>query len=471
MTLLMIAISSILISCLLYHHLTKKLNYWKKRNIAGPQPIPFFGNLKESALRRQPVGLLYKKFYQDYPKEKLVGIYLMKTPALLIRDLEIAKHILIKDFDIFADRGIKFGEKDLGQNLFHADGDTWRQLRSRFTPLFTSGKLKNMLYLIIERADRFIEHLDKITAVNKEHEVHSLMQKFTQATIAACAFGLDIDSYDTQAETLQRIDKKIFTVNSSSILDMMYPGVLKKMGKSKFPSEVKDFFVNLTKKVIAQRNGKPTDRNDFMDLMLALREKQGAKGDNDAEKVLEMSDSVISAQSFVFYAAGYETSASTMGFMLYQLALNPDIQDKVVAEIDEVMKKNNGVISVESMSELSYMGKVFDETLRMYPIIDKLKRCAQMDYKVPGTDVTIMKGQTVLVSVHGIHFDEVYYPHPDVFDPERFSPKNMAGRHSCAYMPFGLGPRHCIGKLLFYLTLRGNQSVPSVKQGYNSQKI
>ncbi|XP_063387752.1 cytochrome P450 6B1-like [Cydia fagiglandana] len=439
----------------LYRHFTNKLDYWRTKNIAGPQPIPFFGNLKESALRRVPVGLLYKKFYEDYPEEKIVGIYLMKTPAILIRDLEIAKHVLIKDFDMFADRGIKFGEKDMGANLFHADGDTWRVLRSRFSPLFTSGKLRNMLHLINERAEKFVNYVDLITKDNTEHEVHSLVQKYTQATIAACAFGLDMDTYGQLADTLKRIDEKIFTVNSSSILDMLYPGILKKMGGSKFPKEVKEFFFDLTKRIISQRQGKPTERNDFMDLILALRQKEiQCRTKNDDNLILDMNDSVISAQSFVFYAAGYETSASTMGFLLYQLALNQDIQNKVIEELDAVLKKHNGEMSLEVISELTYMGKVFDETLRMYPIIDKLKRCAQMDYEVPETDLTIKKGQIVIVPVHGIHFDEKYYPNPEVFNPERFSPENVAARHSCAYMPFGLGPRHCIGMRFAIVQIR-----------------
>ncbi|XP_048001392.1 cytochrome P450 6B1-like [Leguminivora glycinivorella] len=438
----------------LYRHFTEKLNYWKTKNVAGPQPIPFFGNLKDSALRRVPVGLLYKKFYEEFPEEKVVGIYLMKTPAILIRDLEIAKNVLIKDFDVFADRGIKFGEKDMGANLFHADGDTWRVLRARFTPLFTSGKLKNMLHLINERAEKFLEHVELITKDNNEHEVHSLVQKYTQATIAACAFGLDMDTYGQLSDTLKRIDKKIFTVNSSSMLDMLYPGILKKMGGSKFPKEVKEFFFDLTKRIINQRQGKPTERNDFMDLILALRQKEiQCRTKTDENLKLDMNDSVISAQSFVFYAAGYETSASTMGFLLYQLALNSNIQDKVIEELDAVLKKYKGELSLEAISELNYMGKVFDETLRMYPIIDKLKRCAQTDYLVPGTEVMIKKGQIVIVPVHGIHFDEKYYPNPEVFDPERFSAENVAVRHSCAYMPFGLGPRHCIGNfysILYY---------------------
>lgn len=447
----------------LYHHFSKYNNYWKDRNVAGPKPTFFFGNVKEYVLRRKVVGDIFNEIYHKYSQEKIVGVFRMRTPDVLVRDPEIIKTILIKDFDSFVDRGSEFSKKGLGLNLFHTDGDTWRVLRNRFTPLFTSGKLKNMMYLMTERGDKFVEYVDKITKINPEHEIHGLVQKFTQAIIAACAFGLDIDTFEEQHKTLKRLDKAIFSVNYSFELEMMYPGLLKIIGGSLFPKEVKDFFFNLTKNVIAQRNGKPSNKNDFMDLILALRnDKQisGPKRENDDNvKTLDITDDVIAAQSFIFYAAGYETSASTMGFMLYHLALNPDIQEKVAAEIKEVLEKHDGKLTLQAVLDMNYMSKVFDETLRMHPIVSVLKRCAQTEFEVPGTDLTVKKGQLFHIPVSAIHWDKKYYPKPEVFDPERFSAENVAGRHSCVYLPFGLGPRHCIGECLtivltFYNTIQ-----------------
>ncbi|CAH2049424.1 unnamed protein product, partial [Iphiclides podalirius] len=197
-----------------------------------------------------------------------------------------------------------------------------------------------------------------------------------------------------------------------------------------------------------ERGGKPTNRKDFMDLILELRQKGNIEGKNfgdDKLNSVELTESVIAAQSFVFYVGGYGTSATTITYMLYELAKNPHIQDRVVAEIDEVLARYNGEISYEALSELTYMDQTFSETLRKYPIIDPLQRNAQSDLKLPGTNVTIRKGQTVLVPLWAIHRDPKYYPNPEKFDPERFLPENEQNRHPCAYMPFGTGPRKCIG--------------------------
>ncbi|XP_013140304.1 PREDICTED: cytochrome P450 6B2-like, partial [Papilio polytes] len=179
----------------LYYYFTRTFIYWKERNIPGPKPLPFFGNIKDSALRSKHLTSVLQDIYNAYPNEKAVGVFRMTTPCLLLRDLDLIKQIMIKDFDQFVDRGLSFtaglnnaswigrslqsrnkttcwlitnrclnntgycilrpavSKEGLGFNLFHADTDTWKVLRNRFTPLFTSGKLKNMFYLMTEQGD------------------------------------------------------------------------------------------------------------------------------------------------------------------------------------------------------------------------------------------------------------------------------------------------------------------------------
>ncbi|KAM3958200.1 cytochrome P450 6B2-like [Aphomia sociella] len=452
MELIYIPLVLIALGYALYYYFTRNFNYWKDRGIAGPEPTPMFGNVMKAALRRVNHGEIMSHIYQQYPNEKVVGVYRMTTPSLLLRDLDIIKHIMIKDFDKFADRGVEFSKEGLGANLFHADDDTWRGLRNRFTPIFTSGKLKNMLHLMDERGDLFVKHVEDITRKQSEHKIHSLIQRYTIITISACAFGLDFDDIsDTNSffQTLHKIDTDIFTANFALELDMMFPNLFKKLNVSIFPKYVTKFFHELTRSVIDTRNGKPTNRKDFMDLILELRQQKeihyrNAKDENK-EMHLEITESVIAAQCFVFYAAGYETSATTMSYLLYLLAKNPHVQEKVHNEIDKILEKYNGEVTYDTIKDMTYLSKVFDETLRLYPLVEPLQRCAKTNYKVPGTDIVIKKDQIVLISPRAIHHDPKYYPNPEVFDPDRFNPEVAGARHPCAYMPFGVGPRNCIG--------------------------
>ncbi|KAJ0175193.1 hypothetical protein K1T71_009334 [Dendrolimus kikuchii] len=403
--------------------------------------------MKEVALRRKNIAIVFEEIYKQFPNEKVVGVYRMTTPCLLIRDLDIIKHVMIKDFDLFTDRGVEFSKDGLGANLFHADGELWRALRNKFTPIFTTSKLKNMLYLMIDRGDKFVKYVESLK--EPEQEIHGLVQQYTMATIAACAFGLDFDNMQDKFDTLKKVDQMIFNLNISFEIDMMFPGILKKFNSSIFPKFVTDFFFSMVKQIIAERNNAPTNRKDFMDLLLELKNKGEMQSVKKAEEVerqtLAITDSIIAAQAFVFYAAGYETSATTMAFLLYELAHNPGVQDKLIAEIDEVIAQHNGQVTYECLTDMVYLDKVFKETLRMYSLVEPLTRNVLADYKIPGTNVILKKGQTVLVSPRGIHYDPSFYPEPEKFDPERFSVENSANRHPCAYMPFGVGPRNCIG--------------------------
>ncbi|KAJ0175189.1 hypothetical protein K1T71_009330 [Dendrolimus kikuchii] len=442
-----VAVTLVTLTIGIYWYITRTFSYWKDRNVVTPEPTPLFGNLKEAALRRKNLGLVFEEIYKQFPNEKVVGVYRMTTPCLMIRDLDIIKHVMIKDFDLFTDRGVEFSKEGLGANLFHADGELWRALRNKFTPIFTTSKLKNMLYLMTDRGDKFVQYIESLK--NPEHEIHGLVQKYTMATIAACAFGLDFDNMGDKLAILKKVDQMVLTPNFAFEIDMMFPGILKKFNSSLFPRFVTDFFFNMVRQIITERNNTPSNRKDFMDLLLELRNKgqvQSTNKNNEAEKqTVAITDGIIAAQAFVFYVGGYETSATTMSFLLYQLALNPDVQDKLIAEIDEVITKYNGQVTYECLTDMVYLDKVFKETLRMYSIVEPLQRNAVTDYKVPGTDVVLRKGQTVLVSPRGIHHDPSLYPEPEKFDPERFSVENSANRHPCAYMPFGVGPRNCIG--------------------------
>ncbi|XP_023934738.2 cytochrome P450 6B1 [Bicyclus anynana] len=449
----------VIICCLVYYYFTRTFKYWQSRNVPGPKPLPFFGNFKDFVLRKSTTAVELKRIYDAFPNEKFVGFYRMTSPSLLIRDLDLAKTILIKDFDTFDDRGTELSKKGLGANMFHAEFDIWRPLRTLFSPLFTIGKLKNMVHLINERGDVFVNQIKKITEVETEQEVYTLAQKFTMSSIFACIFGLDISSDDDLLiEKMIKIDKMSFSRNIAHEIDLLYPGVLKKFNASVFTEELANFFIGLVRDSIEGRNGMPSNRKDFIDLVLELKNQgnileTNKTKDESAVNCIQLTNEVIAAQAFIFYVAGYETSAATMALMLYELAMNPPIQDKIITEIEEVLNRHNGNITYDTMSELSYLEKAFNETLRKYPVVE-IQRRAKANYNIPGTDITIEKGTIVFVSTLGISHDEKYYPNPDKFDPERFSPENESKRHPCAYIPFGTGPRFCIGKLIGKLQSR-----------------
>jgi len=192
-------------------------------------------------------------------------------------------------------------------------------------------------------------------------------------------------------------------------------------------------------------------QNSYKNPKFASSELSNAKNDLGNEEFDEVD---VAANAFLFFIAGFETTASTMSFCLYELSLNRDIQQKVRDEIMEVRKNNNGKITVDSLKDLNYMEMVLSETLRMYPPVPALFRICTKEYTIPDTKTTIDIGTKIMIPAWSIHHDEKYWKNPNKFDPERFSQENKANIINGTYLPFGEGPRFCIGMRFAQMELK-----------------
>jgi len=157
-----------------------------------------------------------------------------------------------------------------------------------------------------------------------------------------------------------------------------------------------------------------------------------------------LTEDEILAQAWIFFIAGYETTATTLSFCSYELALNPDCQQKLYEEVSSAVDQN-GEISYEILTKLPYLDSVISETLRLYPPVIRLERETMTDYKLGDTGIELYKGQIIEIPTYAIHHSEEYYPNPDKFNPERFMPENRDQIVPYTYIPFGAGPRNCIG--------------------------
>lgn len=164
----------------------------------------------------------------------------------------------------------------------------------------------------------------------------------------------------------------------------------------------------------------------------------------------EYTDDVLYAQAASFFTAGFETSSTTITFALYELARAPEKQKQLRNEIHEYLRKNNNNVNYDTLSDMKYLDMVVTEVLRLYPPLPFLDRTCQPDDKSKGysiknfIDFSIPKDMPVFIPISAIHRDSKYYPNPDQFEPERFSDKSKIEPYT--YMPFGIGPRNCIGE-------------------------
>lgn len=448
------AVFIIALICVIVYYFYIKINsaygYWEKRKIKGPKPQYLFGNFRPVITKKDSVTTLAANIYRQFSTEKVIGIYQGWEPALIVNDPELIKKVLVKHFQIFSSRGMRTSENNpLSRNLFATDGEEWRVLRQKLSPVFTSGKLKQMMPLMDNCIKQYLSYLDKLLERPDPIEMRSLKMKYTLKSITTIAFGLDIDTFtEDNCEFIEMAYKLFGPQNSKRIIRGLLPGFLKKLVGMNFESpKVINFFLDLVSTVAKEREGKPKVRKDFMDFMIDLKE-QGTvtKSNGDKTVELEITDALVAAQAMVYYAAGFESSSGTMSFLLYELALNPKVQERCYKEIASVMEKNNGALTYEALHELNYLSMTFDETLRKYPVAGLIFRQSVTNYEIPELNLSLIKGTRVLIPVLGIQRDPNYYPDPEKFRPERFTLENKQTIQDCTYLPFGEGPRNCIGR-------------------------
>ncbi|PZC84161.1 hypothetical protein B5X24_HaOG200083 [Helicoverpa armigera] len=446
----------------LYLYGTRTFDYWKKRGIKHDKPIPIFGTNLRQFLQQASMAMMATEVYNKYPEEKVVGFFRGTAPELVVRDPEIIKRILVTDFQYFHSRGFnphKTVIEPLLKNIFFADGDLWRLIRQRFTPAFSTGKLKAMFHIITDRAEKLQIITEEV--VNKEYyDVRELMARYTTDFIGVCAFGINMDSLNDENSHFRKLGKRIFERRFrdavAGALKIMFPELCKNMHF--LSPELETNMRHLVETVLKNRNYKPSGRNDFIDLMLELRQKGKIIGESIEKKnedgtskivELEMDDLLMTAQAFVFFGAGFETSSTASSYTLHQLAFHPEYQKKVQQEIDTVLAKHNNKLTYDAVKEMHYLEMAFYESMRMYPSVAYLVRmCCVPEYTIPEINLTINQDVKLMIPIQAIHRDEKYFREPHKFDPERFNEGTKEDIKNFVYLPFGEGPRSCVGARL-----------------------
>ena len=151
------------------------------------------------------------------------------------------------------------------------------------------------------------------------------------------------------------------------------------------------------------------------------------------------------SQSLMFLFAGFDTLATTMTMLCYYLAKYPDKQVKLLEEVDHFLAQHEGDIDHDTQKELPYLSACISETLRLRPPTVRAERICVKDWKDEETGLVIKKGTVVQFPMWAIHRDEKYWSEPEEFKPERFLAENKDKINQYAYLPFGHGPRNCIG--------------------------
>ncbi|XP_063090254.1 cytochrome P450 3A9-like [Cavia porcellus] len=424
---------------LFYLYGTSTHGFFKKLGIPGPKPLPFFGTI-----------LAYRKGIWKFDLEcqqkygKMWGIYDGRQPLLAITDPEMIKTVLVKEcYSTFTNRRTFGPVGFMDKAISIAEDEEWKRIRTTMSPTFTSGKLKEMFPIIEQYGDVLVNNLLREAEKGKPVCMKDILGAYSMDVITGTSFGVNTDSLNKpqnsfveKAKKLVRfnfLDPVILSVVMFSFLTPLY----EMLNITIFPNDSMTFFKDFV--IRTKGNRLESNQKHRMDFLQRMIESQNSK---DSESHKAMSDLEIAAQSIIFIFAGYEATSNALSFIIYELATNPDVQKKLQQEIDAALP-NKALPTFDVLVEMEYLDMVVNEVLRLYPVGNRLERVCKKDVQVNG--VLIPKGTTVMVPTYALHLDPENWPEPKEFRPERFSKKNKDLINPYVYLPFGNGPRNCIG--------------------------
>lgn len=423
-------------------------NVFRRIGLPGPIPIPFLGEM---------LNVMFKGVYKNDTElvnkyGKVIGVYEGTAHSILVSDLDLLRNVLIRDSNIFINRRtIDHVSGPLDYGLTVLKDEQWKNARSIVSPTFSTAKLKGMYSLMNDISDIFNKQLLVYADQQETFDIKSLNEKYTLDNIASCLFGVETNSLENQNTTLISHLKAIFRIGFANLFILILlisPRLAMYLGKKGFsvlPRSSVNYLTNTINQILNQRRQHLERRNDFIQMMVDHEKEVDNNQQEDKQQLgslkKTLNDKEIVGQALVFMLAGYETTSVLLTFFFYVMATEPEIQEKVYEEIRQTVGDDE--ITYEKLGELQYLDMVINETLRMYPPFLRFDRIASQDYQLG--DYLIPKGSFVNVPVYPIHHDSNYWPEPEKFIPERFSSEEKAKRHPMAYLPFGDGPRNCIG--------------------------
>lgn len=293
------------------------------------------------------------KNYEALKDHKFGGMWEMLYPVLYLRDLDLIKQIFIKDFHHFVNRRTfpTNNEKDHTKlMLSFRETDDWKELRNILTPGFSTVKMRRLFTLFDSCAKRYMDYLH--SKCDSPIEFRNAMGKYTMACIAESVFGIDCHAFGEHQTEFFKMGKAYMDFSPWRVFKLMfvsnYPKVADFFGLNVFHQDADTYLTKVVEDVLRSRKGVKGNHNDFLEIMRENSEEQ-----EHGQKVL--SEHEIVAQCMNFFAAGSDSIETVLIWATYELAKNPDMQQRLYKEVNEGMTKNGGELTFDTMTDMEYL--------------------------------------------------------------------------------------------------------------------
>ena len=380
--------------------------------------VPWLGNLL--AFRKDRLGI-----HDDAAAlGPIVRFSLVHIPVYSVSDADIAHEVLVTQAAAFTkSAGLQFLMPLLGDGLLTAEGDNHKRHRKLLAPAFAPKRLAAYGDHMVEETRRQCASWGAGKLVDLSHE----MMEMTLAIAGKTLFGADVRSDARTVGDGLEMAMRSMVQSLTSPIQAPYEWPLPRHVKMRRAVKMLDEVVY---RLIADGRRSGTDRGDVLSMLLLAQDEEGG-----------MTDREVRDEVMTLMLAGHETTANALTWTWYELGRNPDALAKLVAEVDHVL--GGRAVTADDLPALPWTAAVIDESMRLHPPAYQTGRETKQDITLGGH--AIPAGSIVAINIRGIHRRADYFPAPLAFRPERMFAEAKKARPRHHYLPFGAGPRVCIG--------------------------
>jgi cytochrome P450 len=358
-----------------------------------------------------------------------------RRSILIVNAPELVRPILTERADIFPKNDLMVGalEPLVGQSIFVSSGESWRRQRRMIDPAFSLMRVNRAFASMEGAVDDYEQALDRSAADNEAFSLDRAMSHLTADIICRTVFSTSLASQTAREvfDAFIEFERSVAQVEIKRlILDPAWKTIAQPPKVLEACRRIRRHLGDLIDAHEAAGHGSV---DDIASTVMAARDGADDHTGFDREELLD--------QLGVMFLAGHETTASVLTWTFFMLARQPAMVARLRGEIEAVTE--GGPVGFEHTRRLVFVRNVFREALRLYPPITFIPRVALERTTIGPYDVK--RGAMIMISPWTIHRNAAYWPNPHVFDPDRFAPDREAALVPGTYLPFGLGPRVCVG--------------------------
>ncbi|XP_008550233.2 uncharacterized protein LOC103573114 [Microplitis demolitor] len=435
--------------------------------IPGPKTIPIIGNALDFLVTPDQLWDTVRSMNDNY--YPIYRVWSLKNGVINIRHPDDIEVLLSSSKNISKSMIYFFLYPWFGTGLLTSTGSKWQKRRKILTPAFHFNVLREFSGIFDQEARRMVKDLQFHGQIALD--LVPFITKYTLNAICETAMGTSLEGQKSSMDNFQKIYRKaIHDLGNLMLHRLLRPWLHPNFSfhlspSSRLQSKCLDIVRGFSKKIIGERKKYHEDTQGIH--LKELNETNVTEVDKEytRKKRLAMLDLLIAAmrnghidedgiweEVDTFMFEGHDTTAMGICFTLLLLAEHNEIQERVRQEFDDVIKSNDGQIGITELQKLSYLERCIKEALRLYPSVPFISRNITDDMQLK--KYFIPKDTMAHIHIYDLHRDPNFWPDPLRYDPDRFLPENIQGRHPFSYVPFSAGPRNCIGQKFAMLELK-----------------